>query len=172
MCIRPLFTNPVTYYVSSSDDTEHNHTRAEIYSCRFSSVYISYSRRCLFTSTHRSGKVTYCTSYSIIVVWQVSDAIHGDDKSDHAESLSLQKALYITCFAAAIGSVCFLAATFYIHHDEHQVQLYIRRHDNKPKDDGHGHEDSNKEQSPSPSYSNSEQSIDQNYSVNNDPNHQ
>ena len=66
----------------------------------------------------------------------MSDAIHGDDKSDHAESLSLQKALYITCFSAAIGSVCFLAATFYIRHDEHQVQLYIDDHDNKLKKEG------------------------------------
>ena len=98
----------------------------------------------------------------------MSDAIHGNDKSDHAESLLLQEALYITCFAAAIGSICFLAATFYIHHDEHQVKLYIHHHDNKPKEDGGGHENSNKEQSILSSYSNSEQSIDHNYSVNYD----
>ena len=100
----------------------------------------------------------------------MSDAIHGDDKSDRAESLSLQKALYITCFAAAIGSICFLAATFYIHHDEHQVQLYIHHHDNKPKDDGHEkggiEQDENEDKK---LLLNDEQlSIDVNYSVNYD----
>jgi len=65
----------------------------------------------------------------------VSDAIHGDDKSDHAESLSLQKALYITCFATAIGSACFLTASFFINFDERQVELYIQHHGNKKQDD-------------------------------------
>ena len=97
----------------------------------------------------------------VLLVWQVSDAIHGDDKSDHAESLSLQKALYITCFTAAIGSACFLATTFYIHYDEYQVQLYIQHHDNKQEDG---------EKEPLlHSYPDSQQSsTDINYSVNND----
>ena len=104
----------------------------------------------------------------------MSDAIHGDDKSDHAESLSLQKALYITCFSAAIGSVCFLAATFYIHHDEYQVQLYIDDHDNKPKDDG-SEKDDDVEQDDSEDKKlllndkdDEQSSIDVNYSVNYD----
>lgn len=70
----------------------------------------------------------------MISTTQVSDAIRGDDKSDHAESLSLQKALYITCFAAAISSAFFLATTFYIDHDEQQAKLYIEHHDNKQQD--------------------------------------
>ena len=55
---------------------------------------------------------------------QVSDSIRGDDKSDHAESLSLLKALYITSFAAVIGSGLFLMATFYIREDCHKVEKY------------------------------------------------
>ena len=145
--------------------TEHHHTRAESNSCWFSSVHISYSRRCILTSTHRSGKVDCdVTINHCAVILQVSDAIHGDDKSDHAESLSLQKALYITCFAAAIGSACFLAANFYIHHDEHQVQLYIQHHDIKQQGDGEEQHDVEDEE---PLLLNNEQpSVDVNYSVN------
>lgn len=93
---------------------------------------------------------------------QVSDAIHGDDKSDHAESLSLQKALYITCFAAAISSAFFLATTFYISYDEYQVKLYIEQHDNKQQDG-----DEEKKQ-----LLNDQSSINMNYSVNTDQNNQ
>ena len=109
----------------------------------------------------------------------MSDAIHGDDKSDRAESLSLQKALYITCFAAAIGSICFLAATFYIHHDEHQVQLYISHHDNKPKEGGDNEPKDNDVKKDDPedkeqllSDDNEQLSIGINYSVNCDEDHQ
>ena len=94
----------------------------------------------------------------------MSDAIHGDDKSDHAESLSLQKALYITCFAAAIGSICFLAATFYIHHDQRQVQLYIHHHDNKPKNNSVGQDDAEDTKL----LDDKQSRIDINYSVNHD----
>ena len=108
----------------------------------------------------------------------MSDLIRGDDDSDHAESLSLQKALYITCFAAAIGSACFLATTFYIIHDEHQVQLYIEQHDNKQQDDGqdhgqdhgedHGQDDGEDVEDKEPLLlDNDKSSVDVNYSVNN-----
>jgi len=92
----------------------------------------------------------------------VSDAIHGDDKSDHAESLSLQKALYITCFAAAIGSACLFAASLFINFDEHQVELYIQQHDNE--------EDDAKEKEPllSTHDKSKQSSIKVYYSVNND----
>ena len=43
--------------------------------------------------------------------------------------------MYITCFATAIGSACFLVATWYIHDDEQQVQLYIQKHSNKQPDE-------------------------------------
>ena len=62
---------------------------------------------------------------------QVSDSIRGDDKSDHAESLSLLKALYITSFAAVIGSGLFLMATFYIREDCHKVDIYADKHRSK-----------------------------------------
>ena len=61
-------------------------------------------------------------------ILQISDSIRGGDRSDHAESLSLLKALYITCFAAAIGGGLFLMATFYVRNDWHQVELYIIEH--------------------------------------------
>ena len=57
--------------------------------------------------------------------------IHGGDKSDHAESLSLLYALYITSFAAIIGAGLFLMSTFFIKHDYYQVELYIAEHRNK-----------------------------------------
>ena len=94
--------------------------------------------------------------YSIPV--QVSDAIRGDDNSDHAESLSLQKALYITCFAAAIGSAFALATTFYIDNDEHQMRQYVERHDNQQQD-------SNEKE---PLLNSKSSSINAHYSVNND----
>lgn len=96
----------------------------------------------------------------------MSDLIHGDDNSDHAESLSLQKALYITCFTAAIGSACFLATTFYIHHDEHQVELYIEHHNNKQQDDGEDDGEGVEDKEPL-SPNNDKLSVDVNFSVNN-----
>ena len=93
-----------------------------------------------------------------IVTVQVSDAIRGDDNSDHAESLSLQKALYITCFAAAIGSAFSLAASFYVDNDEHQMRQYIERHDNQQQDSNEKEPLLNSKSSP----------INAHYSVNND----
>ena len=114
---------------------------------------------------------------SVLLLLQVSDLIRGDDNSDHAESLSLQKALYITCFASAIGSACFLVTTFYIHHDEHQVQLYIEQHDNKQQDndqdgdqdDGQDDQDDGQdiEDKEPLLLNNDKSSVDVNYSVNN-----
>lgn len=99
----------------------------------------------------------------------MSDAIHGDDKSDHAESLSLQKSLYITCFSAAVGSVCFLAASFYIDHDEQQVKLYIQQHGNKQDGDEEEKHDVQEKEPFLSSHSDSEQSsIVVTHSVNND----
>jgi len=64
-------------------------------------------------------------------VVQVSDGIRGNNKGDHAESMSLLNALYITCFAAAIGGGLFLMATFFIRNDWHQVELYANKHRGK-----------------------------------------
>jgi len=66
---------------------------------------------------------------------QVSDSIRGDHRSDHTESLSLLKALYITCFAAVIGSGLFLMATFYIRDDCHKVDIYANQHRSKLSSD-------------------------------------
>jgi len=101
---------------------------------------------------------------------QVSDAIHGDDKSDHAESLSLQKALYITCFAAAIGSAMFLTAAFFINHDEHQMELYIEEHRNQSEHCSHS-DSSGTENDPLLSSKYKQTSINNDYSVNNDQSH-
>ena len=67
----------------------------------------------------------------LVILLQVSDRIRGGDKSDHAESLSLLYALYITCFAATIGAGLFLMSTFFIRHDYYQVELYVAEHRNK-----------------------------------------
>lgn len=73
-------------------------------------------------------------AFSPLLIGFISDRIRGSDESDHAESLSLLYALYITCFAAAIGGGLFLISTFFIHHDYHQVELYVAEHrDNRNK---------------------------------------
>ena len=103
----------------------------------------------------------------------MSDAIHGDDKSDHAESLSLQKALYITCFATAIGSACFLVATWYIHDDEQQARLYIQERKKRKQPDsvvGDGEKEPllNSDLDSQSSFNSEPSSVNINFSVNND----
>ena len=73
----------------------------------------------------------FCIPIDVSTSFQVSDSIRGGQESDHAESLSLLKALYITCFAAVIGSGLFLMATFYIRDDCHKVDIYANKHRSK-----------------------------------------
>jgi len=84
--------------------------------------------------------------------------------------LSLQKALYITCFAAAIGSVLFLTAAFFINYDEHQMWLHIKEHHHKSKCHSQP-DDSGTENDPLISSEHKQTSINDDYSVNNDQSH-